>query len=148
MTTCRTIDILERARHFHRQLGQFYDDLAHEGQRENVRMLLEYLCAHEKYLDQCLAEYERSASKPILETWFKYVPDKATCRDFAELDFRSDMSVEEVVNLALRMDACLMSLYEQLAVRSLSPELQAALQDLLDLERQEEARVLRNALMP
>jgi rubrerythrin len=147
MAPSRTIDLLERARRYHRELGEFFSRAAHDVQREDVRRLLEYMSRHEEYLDRCLHEYEKGASRAVLETWFKPAPQFARTHCFDSVEIRPDMSTDEAVRMAVRLHDCVTQLFEHLAERAVSHQLYDALCDLLQMERDEEEKLLRAVSM-
>lgn len=147
MAPCRIVDLLERARKFHRDLADFYARLSHDAERQEVKQLLDYMSRHEEYLDCCLREYEKGASKAVLDTWFKPGPDFSEFTSFEHFRMHPDMTVDEIIDLALRLDQCLMKLYAYLAERAVCRECADALRELLEMEQTEERRVLRAALL-
>ncbi|MBU1909561.1 MAG: hypothetical protein KJ726_05915 [Verrucomicrobia bacterium] len=145
MTTQRTRDILERAREFHAQLSRFYERMGESVDHEKIRMLLTYMSRHETNLAECLTRYKREAAERVLDTWFKYVSEKATCKSFEGVVIRPDATVEEVVQIALRLDRCLVDLYTEMAERAVSQEVRDLFMSLLKTEQKEENQMVRNA---
>jgi rubrerythrin len=146
MTTQRTRDILQRAREFHTQLSRFYERMGATAGREKIRMLLTYMSRHETNLAECLARYEREAAERVLDTWFKYVSEKATCKCFEGVVIPPEATVEEVVRIALWLDRCLVDLYTETAERAVSQEVRDLFTSLLKTEQKEENQMVRNAL--
>ena len=146
MTVQRTRDVLERAREFHTQLSLFYERMGAQAGREKLKMLLTYMSRHETNLADCLHRYEREAAQRILDTWFKYPSDKASCKCFENLTIHPDATVEEVVQLALQLDRCLVDLYTEMAAQSVSQEVRDLFNGLLRTEQKEENQMVRNAL--
>jgi len=141
-----TRDVLERARTFHRKLAEYYEQLGAVQGKDKVRMLLDYMGRHERRLEEAIANYEEDASRGVLNTWFKYTPEQATYRCFEDIEVKPDMTVEEVIKTALRMDNCLVELYRGMAERSVSEEVRQLFDDLLRLEQSEELAMVRSAL--
>ena len=146
MTTQRTRDILERAREFHAQLSRFYERMGETVGHEKIRMLLTYMSRHETNLAECLARYERDAAERVLDTWFKYVSEKATCKCFEGVVIPPDATVDDVVQIALRLDRCLVDLYTETAERAVSQEVRDLFTSLLKTEQKQENRMVRDAL--
>lgn len=147
MTAQRTRDILERAREFHAQLGRFYERMGGQVGREKVKMLLTYMSRHETNLADCLGRYKREAAQRILDTWFKYPSDKGSCQCLENLAIPPDAGVEDVVQLALKLDRCLVELYSEMAAQAVSQEVRDLFANLLKTEQKEETKMVRNALM-
>lgn len=146
MAAMRTRDILERAREFHAQLSRFYERMGEAAGREKIRLLLTYMSRHETHLAEQLARYREEAAREVLDTWFKYVPEKATGECFEGLVIPSGATVEEVVRMALRLDRCLVDLYTEMAERAVSGEVRDLFQSLLKSERKQENKMVRDAL--
>lgn len=142
-----TRDVLDHARAFHGELGKLYERLAGEAQQERVKMLLNYLSRHEEHLEEGLAQYEEGASKRILDTWFKYVPGEDRLRECQSIQLERDMSVDDVVAVALRLDTCLLDLYKEMADTAVSQEVKDVFTNLLDMEEQEKHKLARNTLL-
>ncbi|MCK5188869.1 MAG: hypothetical protein KAR12_02310, partial [Methylococcales bacterium] len=90
-------DILDHAREFHKCLGEFYQNLVEYEEETRIKMLLEYLGRHEKFLEQGIANFEESASEQVLDTWFQFTQDKATLKLPNSKNIKPDMSVEDVI---------------------------------------------------
>lgn len=143
-----TQDVLDHARAFHRQVSEFYDQLSQQNQKQRIKMLLDYLSRHEKHLEESLALYEEQVSSGILKTWFQYPPPKETldiCVNMS-LEGREDLTVEQVIELALQLDECLVDLYRAMIESADTEEVKAVFQNLLEMEKQEEIDMVRDTL--
>jgi rubrerythrin len=142
-----TKDVLDHAKEFHHQLSDYYGQLREKADRERVKMLLDYLSRHEKHLEESLADFENEVSEKILKTWFQYPPPKATlaaCQTLV-LEEDPDISVDGVIELALKMDECLVQLYQAMIKSSESEDVRGIFQNLLEMEKHEEVELVRNA---
>ena len=139
-------DILERVRRFHRELGEFYQKVENLAERERAKLVLEFLQRHEIYLDESLAAYEKDASKGVLDTWFKSTPKMEIGECFDDAEIRPDMSVEDVLRIAMRFDNCVIELYKSLAEQSVSEDVRNLFSTLLEMEKKEEHQVVRNTI--
>ena len=142
----RTRDVLDHARSFHQQVSELYQRLEDRAEKERVQMLLDYLRRHEKHLEQSLSDYEKEASKRILDTWFQYTLEEDPSDLLSEVEVREDMAVDDVVRLALRLDDYLIDLYRNMADNADIPEVKEVFTNLLELEQQDEHQLARNAL--
>lgn len=142
----QTRDVLDHARSFHHQVAELYQRLEDRVEKERVQMLLDYLQRHEKHLEQSLADYEDEASKWILDAWFQYTLEEDPSDLLSSVEIREDMSVDDVVRLALRLDDYLIDLYRNMAERADLPEVREVFANLLELEQQDEHQIARNAL--
>jgi len=139
-------EILDRARRFHRELGEFYQQVEDLTEKERVKLVLEYLQRHEIYLDESLAEYEKDASKSVLGTWFKSTPELELGNCFEDAEIKPDMSVADVLQLAIRFDNRVIELYKTLAKRSVSKDVRHLFKTLLEMEKKEEHQIVRNTI--
>lgn len=145
--TCKTTrQLLDQIRNFHRQLSAYYTDTAADVDREKVAMLLEYMARHEDHLEQCLARYEEGAAKKVLDTWFQFMPEIAKCECFDRIDVNQDMSVADVVRVALWFDDCLIQFFREMADVSVSDDVKEVFRDLASMEEQEKHTATRASL--
>lgn len=139
-------DILDHARELHECLGGFYQNLVHHEEAARVKMLLEYLGRHEKFLEQGIADFKERASKQVLDTWFQFTQDKATLKLPEAINIKSNMAVEDVIRMGLELDDCLIKLYKDAAENSEVPEVKEVFNNLLEMEQEEEHHLVRAAL--
>jgi len=142
----RTKDLLDRARLFHKRLGELYERLETVSKKEQVKMLLDYMSRHEKHLTESLSKYEEEASRRVMDYWYKYTPNNKSCEHLENIELRPDMTIDDVISLAMRMDECLVELYRSVAENAESEEVKEIFNSLLEMEKQEEVELLRNAL--
>jgi len=140
-----TKDIFGHAREFHRQASSFFHSILDTADKERVRMLLDYLEGHEKHLEECLAAYEKEASDKVLNALYKYTSKKASLQCFENLEIKPDMSVDDVVGIALKLDNCLLEFYQEMADKSDCPEVKEVFGNLLEMEKKEKRNLVRDA---
>jgi len=143
-----TKDVLDHAREFHGQVSVYYRQLGKKVQKERVKMLLEYMSRHEKHLEENLARYEEDVSGRILNTWFQYPPPKDILKTVVSftLEGKENLTVDEVIDLALRIDDCLIQLYKQMAAESECGDVREVFTNLLEMEKHREMDLVRDAL--
>lgn len=142
----RTRDILNHARKFHSRLQAWYEGLSGQAEKHRVKLLLAYLSRHEERLSEHLARYETHAAQEVLDTWFQYVPEEDTMQRFRAIELTPDMTVNQVVTAALKLDQYLVDLFREGARRTMSSEVREILNSLLELEEEEQLRLKRTAL--
>jgi len=142
----RTRDIIEHARAFHGRLEELYQGLAEKAEKQRVKMLLDHLSRHERRLREVLSRYEQHAAREMLDTWFQYVPEEETLQRFAAVDWTDDMSIDQIIENALRLDQYLLDLFRESANRALGDDIRDVLGSLLTLEEEEMVRLKRSAL--
>ena len=143
MAPRRMIDLLRHAESFHHDLSVFYAFQSREIQDATLRTLLQYMSRHEDILEHAIQSYEEGASKSILDSWFKVSPDFSQFPHLEDLELGDEMTAEEVVDLALALDNVLIAMYEELQREAVSADLREALENLLDMERHEEIKLMR-----
>lgn len=142
-----TRDVLDYVKQFHRKARNLYSELADQEEQERLKLLLNYLSRHENHLAKSLADYEKETSEKILNTWFQYVPDQALLESINDIDIEPNLSVDEIVDLAMRLDDCLIQLYKEMIDHSSAiSEVKEVFQNLLDMEKQEQHRLARSRL--
>ena len=139
-------DMLKRSEDFHGQLSDFYTRLGASAEEPRVKLLLEHMGRHEKRLGQWLVEYEQAAPGALLDTWCQFTPERATCKCFEGIDLQPDMSMDDVVAVAQRLDGCLLALYRELAEAAATEEARDLFESLLEMEQREDVEYAREAL--
>ena len=145
MTAKRMRDVIDCARDFHEALSAMYQLLSDRSGSERARLLLDYLQRHEHRLGEVLEEYEAGAPRALMETWFKPGPEcpKVPALEAADLD--GDISIDEIVCLALKLDDLLVQLYREAAEEAVSPEVRDAFDSLSEHTVAEEHQLVRDA---
>jgi len=138
--------VLDYAKDFHHQLFRYYKTLNDKTDRVRVKMLLDYLAIHEEKLEKNIEHIEENISAKVLGTWFKYT----LCEDFRkELSFMiiriDDMSVEEIIRMAIQLDDCLIRIYKKIAQNSDIPEIRDIFTNLSELEDHEKRRFVMDS---
>jgi rubrerythrin len=142
----QTKDVLDHARKFHRKLSEFYEDLKESASKERTRALLDYLSRHEKYLDECLAEFEEEVSDNVLDTYFKFGSEQSKIAEISDFIIKPEMDTDDVIQAAMHFDACLIQFYKEMAQRSLSVKVKEVFENLLVMEKQEQIELSKQAL--
>ncbi|MBN1359409.1 MAG: hypothetical protein JW993_02405 [Sedimentisphaerales bacterium] len=142
-------DVLKAAVEFHQRLEDFYGRLAEYEDRDQERlpMLLEYMSRHEQGFEQMLAGYDEPEAKKLLETWMQYEPDERTLEVPQAETLRPDMSVEDVVEIALQLDDELVRFYAQAARMARNPAVRDLFDKLTQHAEDEKEKISLNASM-
>jgi len=142
----QTRDVLEHAREFHQKLSIFYAELRESASKERTRALLGYMSRHEKYLDDCLAQFAEQVSDNVLDTYFKYGSEASTIAEICEFEIKPDMEVDDVMTAAMHFDACLIKFYSEMAQRSVSSKVREIFENLLVMEQHEQIELSKQML--
>ncbi|MBP7275731.1 MAG: hypothetical protein KBA51_05970 [Kiritimatiellae bacterium] len=141
-------DVVAHARSFHRELGEFYQKLEHQVQRERVQLLLEYLVDHEKRMADQMDALEESLPQSVLNTWFKNAPQAPEPVSPSDRRIRPDMSPSEVICLALDLDERMLNVFKQVALQSPVQEVREAFLALYEEGRREREKLVLDMFEP
>jgi rubrerythrin len=147
MAPRQVIDFLHWAEAYHKRLHDFYEEKEHEALRPEVKALLQYMARHQDILRHVIEEYEKGSSQEVLEAWYKVSPDPKALESVDKTPFRTDMTINEVIDLALDLDRKLIEMYRMLLRDAESESLREVVENLLASEEQEEIRLLRAQLV-
>ncbi len=130
-------DIVEHVRFYHRNLSQqldSFDKQLDKSANPRFEMLVSYMARHEQNFEKLLAKYESEASRRVLNTWLKFVPDESLDRTLKHLDLHNGMDADEILGVVLKFDKSLIELYQELADETPLPEVHELFTDLLKME--------------
>ncbi len=131
-------NVLEAATEFHRDLERLYGQLAAKTNRQDARMLLDYMSRDEKHFEQALVEMQSEHQEKVLEAWMQYEPDDRVLDVPHAEELRDGMTVDDILELALRLDEKLVVFYTQAAELVELPEAKDLFSKLA--EQQEDRR--------
>lgn len=139
-------DVLDYSRKLHEHARNLYLQLRDQTQRERVDMMLNLLAAHENTLATAMTSMQEHTSQKVLQEWHQFEPGSISeaLQDASEL--HDDISVDELVTVALRIDDYLIGLYRQMLSETTSDDARAVFESLIRLEEAEKMRTVRAAL--
>ena len=108
-------DILQRAIDFHSMLIDFYKKINDITQTDSVKLLVNYMARHEKYLQEITSQISAEQEKQIAGEWFKYESEFATRDCFCALKIDKDSGVDDVIDAGLELNQCLINLFHHVA---------------------------------
>jgi rubrerythrin len=137
--------IIDRIRAIREQLAARFASAAAGTARERARMVLDYIGRHERHMGEALARYETSASRAVLDTWFKNTPGRPVeeCVSLLRIDAED---LDEVVRSVLAMDACLVETYRRIGESAVAEDVRDFFRHLIEMEQREEHRLIRDAI--
>lgn len=139
-------EILDYAREFHRQVGEFYQQLADKAQGDRVKLLLDYMIRHEKHLERSLEVFEKSMSSKALSIWYQYSKEQRTFAPLDAMEYSPSMTADDVMKIGTTIDNCLIASYKGVAETATTPEVREIFDNLLQMEEQEKHVKARIAL--
>ena len=139
-------DVLDYSQQLHEHARNLYQQLRDQTQRERVDMMLQLLAEHEDTLAQSMAKMQEHTSERVLAEWHQFEPGSIADALDGCKECHTDMSVDELVQIALKIDDYLISLYRQMASESTSSDSRQLFENLVQLEETEKMRTVRAAL--
>lgn len=145
-TNQQTSDIFDDIRLFHNKSSDFFDHLHRSDEKGELKILLDYLTQHEKLREKTIQKYKSENSSKAKDAWFKYVPIKSASSYLKSLEVDSNMSVQDVVQIAMDLDDQLIELYKRLVGNSKNTDIKNIFSSLLLRLKQEKKNLVRDAL--
>ncbi|MCD8523991.1 MAG: hypothetical protein LRY66_03520 [Saccharospirillaceae bacterium] len=139
-------DVLEYSRRLHEHARNLYQQLRDQTQRERVDMMLQLLAAHEDTLARSMTSMQEHASQKVLTEWHQFEPGSISDALKNSQELHADISVDELVSVALKIDDYMISLYQQMLSEATSADSRQLFQNLIALEESEKMRTVRAAL--
>jgi len=139
-------EIIDAAHEFHRRAAKFYEQLADKAEGARVKMLLDYLVRHEKHLDRALSNYKEEVRTRVLDSWYQYTQEQCLLAPFDVSKYPADMTVEQVMEIGLEMDRCLLASYKGMVETATTPECREVFESLIEMEEQQKHKLARVAL--
>ncbi|MBU0676501.1 MAG: hypothetical protein KJ626_00155 [Verrucomicrobia bacterium] len=137
-------DILDEAKFFHDQLKGFYTALHDKVEKDKLKLILDYLCRHEDLMREMLDEFEEGAASAVLDTWYKYTPNVSIGSCIAEIKPKPDMTLDELMTIAVQLENCFLSLYKHAADRAPSAQVKEVFDRLYDESRTDRQKLVRD----
>lgn len=125
-----TRSLLDKARACHHELSDIYAQLEAQAEKEQVKRLLDFLKRHELALERSLKEFEDDLPSDILDTWFKNTPSESHWHALSKISFSPQMSVQDVLAMALRADQAFVDVYREIAGLAAPRKVREVFEDL------------------
>lgn len=140
-----TRDILEHSKKFHQIIADYYRKLNLSEDKERVKLLLNYLEERETQIEKTISEIENSASSSVLNSWFTHSQCKSKLEVLSTLVYEEKVSVNELIDLFVYIDNCLIDLYTTLVDNAENVDVQDFFKSLSKLEENHKIKSLKNA---
>jgi len=139
-------DVFERVKEFHHRVSEYYKQLYVIADKERVKILLDYMSRHEKNLENYMAEYEDDAPRNVLDSWFKYTPASTYEQCFKDSELDHDMSIDDVIEVGMRLDDCLINAFKRIVDSSESNTIKEIFKCLLNSAERDKKNFVKEAL--
>lgn len=122
----QTRDVLENSVDFHLRTSSLYAELSHKTIDPRAKLLLNFMSIHEKELVDNQKQFNKDASKRIMDTWLQFTAEQSNQSFFNELTYGDSLTISDVTGIGFEIDNYLETLY-------LALESEADCQDVRDL---------------
>lgn len=139
-------DVLQLSQEIHSSASNLYEQLREQTQRERVDMLLKFLSRHEEELANTLAKVQGEVSERILGEWHQTELTSIESTLDGCKECHPDISIQELVNMALKVDDSLINLYKHMASEASTDDARQLFNNLVVLEENEKMKTARAAL--
>jgi len=143
MASVQVRDILDSIRAFYGQLSERFRQAEQTIQGGQLPYLLEYIAIHEGQLGTGIEAFEENAEDTLLDTWLQFGADETLKDILQQLKLTPDMSEDEVLAVALRIDSQLIALYEELAGESSIRQVSELFEALAKMQEARERQLAR-----
>lgn len=139
-------DVLDHGMELHDQIRAYYDTLKKRAEKKQARlkMVLDYLSRHEKEQRDLLECFEENTRSAILDLWFQFAPSDKVEALLAKATTRSDMTIDELVQMACAFDDALITLYRETAAEIDDPKAKDVFNNLAEATEKEKQRFVRD----
>ena len=131
-------DVLDRAQRFEQLLAEYYANLARHAAREGVRLLTDYMSRHRTRITAALEKLPPERLRRVCAAPLRYEPQAADCRCFEDMNLPEDATADQVLDAAVTLDECLISLYRQVLRQPVDEEVKALVGGFLRAEERDE----------
>ena len=134
-------DVLRQAEAFEQMLSEYYASIAHQTQREGVRLLADYMARHRARLHEALDRLDPAEAARMTAMPLRYQPKAADCDCFEKVRLPEGATAADVLDAALTLDGCLILLYRQVLAQEISPEVSELFESLLRSEQRDQVEL-------
>ena len=131
-------DVLKHAEWFEQMLADFYADLFKQSHRQGVCLLTDYMSRHRKRIYQALDKLSPDQVHRICSAPLRYEPHAADCKCFDKIKLPDNASAAAVLDAAVILDECLVSLYQQVLQQPIDEEIRELFESLVRTEQRDE----------
>ncbi len=139
-------EVLDYSQKLHHQAAGMFEQLRDHTQRERVDMVMKLLAAHEEHQAATIEAVLQDTPGIVLAEWHQL-----QIRQIGDIlddckECRNDLNVDELADLALKINDYLISLYDQLASDASSHKTRLLFQELAAMEQVQKVHAVRTVL--
>jgi|GEM_PF-1369321 len=142
-------EIIENVQAFHLGLSEYFILLKKNARDKRAEMLLDYLGEHEECIARHLTNYLHDSQDKTLNLWINVVPwlpSDIFCSCAKNMDIAAPLSVDDIVDIAVHYDDCLIDFFSVLVKETKSVEAESMFSNFLKQAKNEEKKLVRNSL--
>ncbi|WP_372882358.1 hypothetical protein [Psychromonas sp.] len=129
-------DFLSYVEECHKALASLYHRLSLESTDDKVKLFLDFVRNKEQLSYLHLQEYTKVAPQSLLETWLDNMFDQSFPMKCEQMKLQEELSIDDVVALAMNFDIQLIELMQTAAFNSTTIEAEIALENLASQEEE------------
>lgn len=145
-TCCKQVrDFLDYGRALHGEIQAYYDALGEHTDKERLKMLLGYLSRHEQRMEESLLRFEQVTRKAVLDVWLSHSPRVNIQEMIGQCDPLENMSLDDMVDVALRFDAAMIKLYRDVAEGTADARVREVFHNIVAMEESDANKLMCDA---
>lgn len=134
-------DVLEHARKFEGELAAYFKNIADNTTRDGVRLIADYMSRHRLRMEGALRDMPAEQRKRLTRIMLPFDPEAADCHCFEGLQLTPDSTASDVLDAAIQLDACLISLFKQAMNETVDPAARDLFESLVRSEERDAVRL-------
>jgi len=141
--------ILENIQTFHGELVTFYEQMKNKVENERTKMMLDFVIKKERKHEECLKNYIETAPVRILNSWISdnaELPNLSLSECAKSIQTRSSFTVEDVSEITLKIDDCVIKIYHALENQTDNTDLKELFDCLKKKSKKQEMNFSRDML--
>jgi rubrerythrin len=135
-------EILRILQNVHNQVIDYYNHLSDTVKKEQVKILLDHMSRNKLAFKKVIEKYEIEGNQPLLDAWIQYTPEESIKKEVDELETNSDMSIDDVIQIAVDFDDWLENYYRYMSETVASSNLKKVFSNLMETVHKEKLELV------
>ena len=140
-------DLLNQVRQYQGRLGDYYRALNGASVSQRVKMLLDYMTDREFQRRDALTRFEEDLPETLRGIQSRFLPpeDILTVCNEPDLSGNTQLSVDDIIEIAVNMNKCVLDFYEQMSQHGDSHDVRDVFGSLFEMEKRSLRELVRDA---
>ena len=134
-------DVLKTAEEFEARLVEYYNEISRRTTSEGMRLMACYIGRHRRRLSQAMSRMPDDARARVCSRPIRYEPAPPDRSCFESNPLSPDAPANEILDIAVQVDECLIGLYKQVLQQELDPEVRELFESLVQCEEWDEVEL-------